>query len=174
MIIEICSREKAFEEMARAETETAVISIVSTDEKDIILPEGANAGPVLRLRFNDLTEEYDEEGISYGRPLPKPEDFAGLKAFTDGLSCGRLLVHCWEGVSRSAAVAAAVYRARGCRDTLLTHQRFAPNPLVFTLACRELGVRETYPDWTIRPGGGIIESNTKEGLRDPKTGGMRC
>ena len=39
-----------------------------------------------------------------------------------------------------AAVAAAVYEFRGSRDTLLTHNRFVPNPLVYRLACSELGI----------------------------------
>ena len=35
---------------------------------------------ILHLKCNDLEEEYDEEGIPYGRPLPKPEDFSVISA----------------------------------------------------------------------------------------------
>ena len=92
------------------------------------------------MKFNDLTDEYDEEGIPYGRPLPQYEDFAGLKAFVAGLACDTLIVHCWEGKSRSAAVATAIYEFRGRKDNLYIKQDALPNPRVYALARRELGI----------------------------------
>ena len=92
----------------------------------------------MHLQVNDLVSAYDEEGLPYGRPLPELRDFDGLKAFVTGLTCERLLVHCYEGASRSAAVAQAIYEAHGKRDRLLTGPRFAPNPLVYDLARRAL------------------------------------
>ena len=92
------------------------------------------------MKFNDLEKEYDEEGIPYGRPLPKSKDLNGLKEFVVQLRCDRLVVHCYEGTSRSAAVASAIWKFRGGSDTILTHQRFAPNRLVYILACKELGI----------------------------------
>lgn len=139
MIIEICSKDRALKYVSSVQDQPAVISIVSDDEEDTVFP--VHISSVLHLKFNDLTEEYDEDGIPYGRPVPVQEDLAGLKEFTDRLTCGHLIIHCWEGMSRSAAVAAAVYEYRGCRDTLVTHQSFAPNSLVYMLACRELGIR---------------------------------
>ena len=119
MIIEICSQNRALEEVANMRTgePVSIISIVSSDEKDV---------------------EFD--GIPYGRPLPKLKDLDGLKDFTMQLSCDRLIVHCYEGTSRSAAVASAIWRFRGSADDILTHQRFAPNRLVYMLACKELGI----------------------------------
>ena len=87
-----------------------------------------------------MEKEYDEEGIPYGRPLPKSEDLDGLKEFAEQLTCDRLIVHCYEGTSRSAAIASAIWRFRGSTDTFLTHQKFAPNRRVYLLACKELGV----------------------------------
>ena len=141
MIIEICSRERALALASGAKEKTAVISITSKEEKDVVFPANENLTGILHLKFNDLTQEYDEEGIPYGRPLPKQEDFAGLRDFAAGLDCGSLIVHCWEGTSRSAAVAQAIYEYLGCRDELRTQQRFSPNPLVFRLACRVLGLQ---------------------------------
>lgn len=140
MIIEICSRTRAVELAATVREKTSVISITSKEDKDVIFPGNPNILSVLHLKFNDLTEEYDEDGIPYGRPLPKQEDLAGLKAFADGLQCDRLIVHCWEGTSRSAAVAKAVYKYRGCSDEIRTRQTVSPNPLVYGFACRELGI----------------------------------
>lgn len=150
MRIEIASRADALALVEAAKVQTAVISITSTDEPDVIFPENPHLEAILRLKCNDLTEEYDEDGIPYGRPLPKPEDFSGLKAFVSGLCCEQLIVHCHEGESRSAAVAAAFYEYRGGTDELRTRQRFSPNPLVYSLACRELGIPEG--DLTYTPG----------------------
>ena len=139
MVIQICSQSGALQLAETARTKTSIISITSKEEKDVPFPENPEIQSVLHLKFNDLTEEYDEEGIPYGRPLPKQEDFAGLKEFTDALRCDCLIVHCWEGTSRSAAVARAVCEYRGCRDTICTQRTIFPNILVYRLACRELG-----------------------------------
>lgn len=140
MMIEICSRETAMKLVEGAVERMSVISIVSTDEPNVVFPANENAASILRLRFNDLTEPYDEEGIPYGRPLPEPADFEGLRAFVGALDGERLIVHCWEGASRSAAVATAVFESRGGMDILKTHSRYAPNPRVYRLACRALGI----------------------------------
>ena len=141
MIIEICSQKTAQEKAASLQEDTAIISIVSLDEKDVAFSDSDRIIGMLRLKFNDLKEEYDEDGIPYGRPLPKLKDLNGFRHFVENLHCERLLIHCWEGTSRSAAVAAAVYEFRGRKDTMLTYSRFSPNTLVYTLACSELGIR---------------------------------
>lgn len=146
MIIEICSKERALEEVTnirsgkRSGEQVSIISIVSSDENDIEFSGSESLCGILHLKFNDLEKEYDEEGIPYGRPLPKSEDLDGLKEFAEQLACDRLIVHCYEGTSRSAAIASAIWRFRGSTDTFLTHQKFAPNRLVYLLACKELGV----------------------------------
>ena len=141
MIIEICSKEKADRLLSETGTDTALISISSKEEKDDPFLHDARVSCLLALKFNDLTSEFDEEGFPYGRPLPKQEDLAGLKEFTDSLQCSRLLVRCHEGESRSAAVAAAVCEYRGSLDELRTYRRFRPNRLVYQLACAELGIQ---------------------------------
>lgn len=138
MIIEICSQERAEKEAAMPDSEMEIISITSTDQEDVKFAPEFPENKILRLKFNDLQSEYDEDGVPYGRPVPKPEDFAGLKDFLDRLDCERLLIHCWEGESRSAAVAAAVYEYRAYVDHMYTYQRFIPNQLVYARACHEL------------------------------------
>ena len=142
MIIEVCSQNSAHEEVANipAGELVSVISIVSSDEKDVEFDCTENLCGILHLKFNDLEKEYDEEGIPYGRPLPKSKDLNGLIEFVVRLNCDKLVVHCYEGTSRSAAVASAIWKFRGGSDTILTHQRFAPNRLVYILACKELGI----------------------------------
>ena len=138
MIIEVCSRSGALKLAAAAQVSTSVISITSTEEDDLEFSGNTNLRSVLHLKFNDLTEEYDEYGMPYGRPLPKQKDFDSLRDFVTALDCDRLIVHCWEGVSRSAAVAQAIYEFRGRTDTVRAEQTGRPNPLVYTLARREL------------------------------------
>ena len=142
MIIEVCSQNSALEEVANipAGELVSVISIVSSDEKDVEFDCTENLCGILHLKFNDLEKEYDEEGIPYGRPLPKSKDLNGLIEFVVRLNCDKLVVHCYEGTSRSAAVASAIWKFRGGSDTILTHRRFAPNRLVYILACKELGI----------------------------------
>lgn len=140
MTIEVCSQAEALRLAAEAAEKTAIISITSTGDEPVAFPENPAIEAILRLSFNDLVSEYDEEGFPYGRPLPKQKDLEGLKTFVDGLSCARLIVHCWEGTSRSAAVAAAIFDYRGRLDALQSRRPPAPNPLVRALACRELGI----------------------------------
>ena len=140
MIINVCGRNQAIELAGQTNCKTSILSITSKEEEDVVFPDNPNILSVLRLRFNDLTEEYDEEGIPYGRPLPRAEDFDGLKAFAAGLTCELLIVHCWEGKSRSAAVAKAIHQFRGERDELCMQPDALPNPLVYELARGELGL----------------------------------
>ncbi len=141
MIIQICSQAEALALVAKVREKTAVISITSTDDEELLFPENSNVEAILRLKFNDLVSEFDEEGFPYGRPLPQLSDFSTLRDFVISRTCDRLIVHCWEGASRSAAVACAIYDFRGGQDELLPGPQFAPNPLVYTLASQALGIR---------------------------------
>jgi len=140
MIIQVCSQAEALDLAAEAHEKTAVISITSTDDEDLSFPDNPCVEAVLHLKFNDLVSEYDEEGFPYGRPLPRLEDFILFRDFVIHLTCDRLIIHCWEGASRSAAVAQAIYAFRGSRDQLLPGPQFTPNPLVYSLVCQALGL----------------------------------
>lgn len=153
MMIEICGQETAVSLVANARERFSVISITATEDGDVAFPANENAVAILRLRFNDLTEAYDEDGFPYGRPLPEQRDFEGLKTFVDVLVGERLIIHCWEGASRSAAVATAIFEARDGVDHLKTHGRYAPNPRVYALACRELGIPLRGLNYTAVPDG---------------------
>ena len=140
MIIQVCSQKQAIEYAGCTKNKTSIISITSKEDADVVFPENLNIVSVLHMKFNDLTAEYDEEGIPYGRPLPQPEDFTGLKSFVEKLTCEILIIHCWEGRSRSAAIANAIYGFRGRKDELHITKDALPNSRVYDLACRELGI----------------------------------
>jgi predicted protein tyrosine phosphatase len=140
MIIEVLNQKQAIEYAGFTGMSTSIISITSREDADVYFPENPNIVSILHMKFNDLTEEYDEEGIPYGRAMPQPEDFAGLSAFVTGLTCDILIVHCWEGKSRSVAVATAIYDFRGRKDELRIKKEAVPNPRVYMLAFRELEI----------------------------------
>ena len=85
MIIQICGQEEAVRLASEARTGTSIISITSKEDGDVVFPDNPNVLSVLRLKFNDLYREYDDEGFPYGRPLPASEDFEGLRDFVEGL-----------------------------------------------------------------------------------------
>lgn len=62
MIIEICSQDRALKEVTHMQTRelVSVISIVSSDEKDVEFDCKEGLCGVLHLKFNDLEKEYDE------------------------------------------------------------------------------------------------------------------
>lgn len=140
MIIQVYNQQQAIEYAESAGRKTSIISITSKEAADVEFSESPNIVSVLHMKFNDLTDEYDEEGIPYGRPLPQMEDFAGLKSFVEKLTCEILIVHCFEGKSRSAAVAVAIFEFRGRKDDLRIRKDALPNSRVYDLACGELGI----------------------------------
>lgn len=141
MVIQVCSQKEALALASEVSEKMAIISIVSTEDADLSFPANPSVEAILHLKFNDLVSEADEDGFPYGRPLPQFSDFSGLKDFVDSLTCDRLIVHCWEGASRSAAVAQAVYDVRGRRDAFQPGPVFRPNPLVYGLVCQALEIR---------------------------------
>ena len=64
-----------------------------------------------------------------------------LKAWVDRQECDILLVHCGAGVSRSAAVGAAINEYLNLGQKIWGHLRYEPNRLVYRLACVELGIQ---------------------------------
>ena len=87
---------------------------------------------VLRLCFDDA------EGADRRQVLISAEQAEAICAFV--LRCrdeiDLLIVHCTQGASRSAAVAAAVLRGLGEDDRLIWDDpRYCPNRLVYSVVC---------------------------------------
>ena len=61
---------------------------------------------------------------------------------------GMVKPYCWDGRSRSAAVAEAVWEFRGRKDELRTGRDVLPNPRVYALARGELGKGKNDPQDT--------------------------
>ena len=85
---------------------------------------------VLRLCFDDATDR------SFWQNLMTTEQACAIRDFVLGLGddVELLIVHCTEGVSRSAAVAAAVTEGLGGDASWIWRDpQYRPNPLVYAL-----------------------------------------
>lgn len=85
---------------------------------------------VLRLCFDDAVEN------SFWQNLMTEEQAVAIRDFVRryGEETDLLLIHCTEGVSRSAAVVAGILTGL-CRDAswIWSDSRYCPNPLVYRL-----------------------------------------
>jgi predicted protein tyrosine phosphatase len=93
----------------------------------------------LILQFDDTTDS--------GRTTAFTPKMANMAAeFLDSLgnSVQELYICCDGGQSRSAAIAAAVSRAYGRRDTpIWRNPHYRPNPFIYRLQCNALGIKVT-------------------------------
>ena len=85
---------------------------------------------VLRLCFDDAVDRGYWQNLMTGEQAAAVRDF--VRALGDEVEL--LIVHCTQGVSRSAAVAAAILEAHGADAGWIWHDsRYRPNPLVYRL-----------------------------------------
>lgn len=132
---------KAIEMSKTFKNKTSIISITCPDDDNVIFADNPNIISVFRMKFNDVTSE------EYGIPVPVQDNFNGLKAFVDTLTCDDLVVHCGAGVSRSAAVAAAINDYLELGYNIFGNINYHPNHLVYSLACTELGILKDENYW---------------------------
>lgn len=132
MKILIMSEMAAVEYIKQTKEYVSIISITSTLEDDVVFKHNGTLKNIFRMKFNDVLSTTD------GFDAPKQKDFSGLKKFVDNLSCDVLVVHCFAGVSRSAAVAAAIMDYLKIEHDLFNSNEYEPNKLVYKLAKKEL------------------------------------
>lgn len=126
MVIEIMSRQEAIDFSNSLDFwPTAIISITDVDKPRVAFGNTANIYDVLRLSFDDVQkDEPNAMTIDDAKSI--------LKFFKDKCSdfkfIARLIVHCEGGVSRSAAVAAALKTIIGVSDMdIFENPKYAPN-----------------------------------------------
>ncbi|HWQ58376.1 MAG TPA: hypothetical protein VN540_05080 [Clostridia bacterium] len=98
------------------------------------------AARVLRLCFDDATD------TSFWTNLMTQEQADAIRDFVLRYvnEIDLLIVHCTGGVSRSAAVAAAVLAGLGESDARIWNdENYRPNPLVYRMVLRAFGKGET-------------------------------
>lgn len=135
MEVLILSEMEAIEYAKNLNVPTSIVSITCPLDDKVTFINSKNLKSVFHMQFNDIVVkngDFDE---------PKQEDFKGLKKFIDSLNCELLIVHCFAGVSRSAATAAAITQYLGIEMEIFNSDDYDPNPLVYKLACKELEIK---------------------------------
>ena len=141
MILTICSEHQAQKLAKSATKNTSIISITCPEDGYVDFGDNKYIVSVFRMRFNDIDHDKIPE-----IPPPELHNFYGLKDFVDRLCCEELIIHCHAGISRSAAVAAAIDEYLHLGYHIFDDERYHPNRLVYKYACIELGMivnRET-------------------------------
>lgn len=131
MRLEILSERKMKEVAKYYAMPFAIISITCPDKPNVEFADNQMLLKILNLKFNDT--DIDKPDI----PAPTPHDFVKLKDFVDWLSkteCYCLFVHCGAGISRSAAVGAAINDYLHLGYQIFGQQKFEPNMKVYRLA----------------------------------------
>ena len=134
--------QKIAEDMSKIlDKKTSIISIVCPGENDAVFFDNKNIDKILRLYFNDCISDIKMQNTVL--KAPTQDDFKGLKNFVDNLSCDLLIVHCGAGVSRSAAVAAAINDYLNLDYNIFENPNYSPNPTVYKCCQNELGIAKT-------------------------------
>ena len=107
----------------------ALISIVDKGAKSIEWP--SNVKELFSMKFDDTDNSIIDAS-------PKERSFKGLKEFIDNVTSETIVVHCYAGISRSSAVAAALGEYLNIKQKIWTNKRYDPNLLVYELTKQEL------------------------------------
>ena len=126
----------------------AIISIMTAATQAVRLPKSDKCLGVLRLNFPDFVKpisgwEHAElfsprmanQAWDFVETLPAPEI---------------LLIHCEAGVSRSAAIGAAIAKVLG-QDFEMYFEKFYPNPLVYRIMLEEWNRRHNVSEPVVVP-----------------------
>ncbi|MBT4819630.1 MAG: hypothetical protein HON70_28225 [Lentisphaerae bacterium] len=142
MPVTIMSQAKAFA-LAENYKHCDIVSIMDSRwEKE--LPPGAVAldtyQSVLRLYFDDV----EEPAPGFGMRAPTRADVQCAVDWGRGKDLDRLVVHCFQGISRSAALAVVITCSQGVPprdsfDMLISPRLHAPNRLILSLGRQILG-----------------------------------
>ena len=109
--------------------DVSLISIVDKNEE--LLEWSDNVVDIFTMKFDDTDDSLKDAS-------PNKRAFKGLKNFVDNLKTEVLIVHCYAGISRSSAVAAAIGEYLGIRLKIWTDRHYDPNILVYELTKEEL------------------------------------
>ena len=124
----------------------AVVSITDPGQPLADIREGGLVTAVFRMSFYDLEVDMKSNGHLY--PCAREKDLEGLRAYIDSLSdVDILLVHCAAGISRSAAVGAAIENYLKIEDTIWKSPNYHPNARVYRLCMKEFGMQKTEGDY---------------------------
>lgn len=119
----------------------ALISIMSPPN-DVQLQDDPNRKALIRLEFDDLEKDVPLVGILRPRPCILFDKYmaARILGFVDGVKESGIeivVIHCEAGISRSAAVAAALSKIHNGDGSLFFSKKTCPNMLVYRTIIEE-------------------------------------
>jgi len=103
-----------------------IISVTDPDRMDADIPNNPLCCGILRLKFWDLINIYNE---NYHR-LFNLDDAVAIKIFVDKHDVGYIICQCEAGISRSAAIAAALCKRFNINNDFFSSP-YNPNMLVY-------------------------------------------
>ena len=142
--IEVHDHMSAFAVIYETDGKYAVISIREDpiDKCSVVYKPGKNVVAALNIYFNDIDAEQE------GQKLFDELDALTIWNFVDSINedkqINTLIIHCWGGVSRSAAVAAAIeeyFNKNG--NYYFNSDKYHPNMHVYKTM---LSVKNMWPD----------------------------
>jgi predicted protein tyrosine phosphatase len=142
MHIAIASRLMAEKASALIKTPHAIVSITDPDTDLPAFSPNENRLGILFLQFYDLDDISDQMApkdaqeylAQFGDGLFKDDQAADIVSFVEGIKdrIKGILVHCEAGISRSAAVAAAIELVvNGSNERVVSDRRYSPNQYVY-------------------------------------------
>ena len=142
MHVAITNRLSAEKASSLIRTPHAIISITDPDKEFADFAPNENRIDILSLQFYDLEdirddmklEEAAEYVTAFGEGLFSHEQAVQIINFVEGIKdkINGFLIHCEAGVSRSAAVAAAIeLMLNGSSERIFQDRRYSPNAYVY-------------------------------------------
>ena len=126
----------------------AIISIqeYSNEVMGVVYKPGGHLKAALNIHFSDLDKENSFHDNNPELNLMTEEDALKIKVFIDGINefndLDELIIHCHAGVSRSAAVAAAILKVYNDDDSqIFDSENHAPNMYVYTQMLKAYGLK---------------------------------
>ena len=113
---------------------------------------GGNCKAALNIEFADITPAFiqnEEDEKEWGYQLMSADDASKIHDFIESLPEGidKLIIHCHAGVSRSAAVAAALSLVKNGSDKMYFNKtRYVPNMWVYRKVLEAYGLSNSYKD----------------------------
>lgn len=143
MHVAIANRLSAEAVSSLIRTSHAIISITDPDKELADFAPNQNRIDILSLQFYDLEDIRDEMALedaaeyvnTFGHGLFSNAQAVQIVDFVERIKdkVNGILIHCEAGVSRSAAVAAAIeLMLNGSSDRIFNDRRYSPNLYVYT------------------------------------------
>lgn len=119
------SKAEALERARNLTRPTIIISLTSPDEPEIDFGSSPDLLGILHLHFGDI--DYPDSSAMSSEDADAILDF--IEEYSERYV--QVVVHCYEGVSRSAGVAAALQCLLVGRDSIHGDWHYRPNPLCY-------------------------------------------